>query len=168
MKDVHELLAERDYGDGEAGVGGGGSGGGGWGEWGGAGGGSGAGWEGGNKLELKDEQFLIDGQAIRLRAGEIHPGRIPFEFWEDRIKKIKALGLNTVSVYIFWNEIEPKEGEFVFTDQTDVRRFVKLCQENGLWVVLRVGTYVCVRESGEFGGYPAWMLKQHDMEVAVG
>ena len=116
-----------------------------------------------HRLELKDEQFWIDGEAIRLRAGEIHPGRIPFEFWEDRVKKIKALGLNTVSVYIFWNEIEPKEGEFVFTDQTDVRRFVKLCQENGLWVVLRVGTYVCAE--WEFGGYPAWMLKHKGMKL---
>jgi len=116
-----------------------------------------------HKFELKDQQFWIDGAPLRLMAGEIHPGRVPFEFWEDRVKKIKAMGLNTVSVYIFWNQIEPREGEFVFEGETDVRRFVKLCQENGLWVVLRVGTYVCAE--WEFGGYPAWMLKYHDMKL---
>ncbi len=116
-----------------------------------------------HKLELRNEQFLIDGQPLRLVAGEIHPGRIPFEFWEDRVKKIKALGLNTVSVYVFWNQIEPKEGEFVFDGMTDVRRFVKLCQDNGLWVVLRVGTYVCAE--WEFGGYPAWLLAHKGIKL---
>ncbi len=116
-----------------------------------------------HRLELRDDQFLLDGQPMRLIAGEIHPGRVPSELWEDRIKKIKALGLNTVSVYIFWNQIEPKENEFVFTGDTDVRRFVKLCQDNGLWVVLRVGTYVCAE--WEFGGYPAWMLKHKGMKL---
>jgi beta-galactosidase len=116
-----------------------------------------------HKLELRDEQFWLDGQPFRLVAGEIHPGRIPFELWEDRIKKIKAMGLNTVSVYIFWNQIEPKENDFVFTDGTDVRRFIKLCQDNGLWVVLRVGTYVCAE--WEFGGYPAWMLAHKGMKL---
>ncbi|MGN6371127.1 MAG: beta-galactosidase [Phycisphaerae bacterium] len=116
-----------------------------------------------HKLELKDQQFQIDGRPIRLIAGEIHPGRIPPEFWEDRIKKIKAMGLNTVSVYIFWNQIEQKEGEFKFTGDTDVRRFIQLCQQNGLWVVLRVGTYVCAE--WEFGGYPWWMLQHHDMKL---
>ncbi len=105
-----------------------------------------------HKLELRDDQFWLDGRSMRLIAGEIHPGRIPAEAWEDRIKKIKALGLNTVSVYIFWNQIQPKEGEFVFDGMTDVRRFVKLCQDNGLWVVLRVGTYVCA--SGNSAAIP--------------
>jgi beta-galactosidase len=116
-----------------------------------------------HKLELKDRQFKIDGQPIRLIAGEMHPGRIQPEFWEDRIKKAKAMGLNTISVYLFWNQMEPKEGEFVFEGITDIRRFVKLCEANGMWVELRVGPYVCAEI--EFGGLPSWLLKYHDMKI---
>ncbi len=116
-----------------------------------------------HQLALHDRQFWIDGKPMRVFAGEIHPARIPPEFWEDRIKKAKAMGLNTVSVYLFWNEIEPTEGNFVFTGKTDVRRFVKLCQDNGMWVLLRSGPYVC----GEidFGGLPAWLLKHPGLKI---
>ena len=67
------------------------------------------------------------------------------------------MGLNTISVYIFWNQLEPTEGQFNWEGCNDIRRFVKLCQDNGLWVVLRPGPYVCAET--EFGGYPAWLLK---------
>ena len=59
-----------------------------------------------------DGKFTIDGQPIEIIAGEMHPSRIPYQFWEDRIKKARAMGLNTVSVYIFWNQLEPAEGQF--------------------------------------------------------
>jgi beta-galactosidase len=116
-----------------------------------------------HQFTLHDRQFWLDGTPMRVFAGEIHPARIPPEFWEDRIKKAKAMGLNTISIYLFWNEIEPTEGNFVFKDQTDVRRFVKLCQDNGMWVILRSGPYVC----GEidFGGLPAWLLKHPGLKI---
>jgi beta-galactosidase len=108
-------------------------------------------------------QFAIDGQPIEIIAGEMHPSRIPWQFWEDRIKKARAMGLNTVSVYIFWNQLEPAEGQFNWEGCNDIRRFVKLCGDNGLWVTLRPGPYVCAET--EFGGYPAWLLKHHDIKV---
>ncbi len=108
-------------------------------------------------------KFTVDGEPIEIIAGEMHPSRIPYQFWEDRIKKARAMGLNTVSVYIFWNQLEPSEGRFDFSGNGDVRRFVQLCQQNGLWVALRPGPYVCAET--EFGGYPAWLLKHHDITV---
>jgi beta-galactosidase len=116
-----------------------------------------------HKFSAANKQFTIDGQPIEIIAGEMHPSRIPWQFWEDRIKKARAMGLNTVSVYIFWNQLEPTEGKFDFTGNGDIRRFVKLCQDNGLWVALRPGPYVCAET--EFGGYPAWLLKHHDIKV---
>ncbi|HVT81687.1 MAG TPA: beta-galactosidase [Phycisphaerae bacterium] len=116
-----------------------------------------------HKFAMHDSAFWIDNKPMRVIAGEMHPGRIQPEFWEDRIKKAKAMGLNTISVYLFWHQIEPKPGEFVFTGISDVRRFVKLCQDNGMWVCLRVGPYVCAET--EFGGFPAWLLKDHSMRI---
>lgn len=116
-----------------------------------------------HQFTLHDRQFWMDKTPMRVFAGEMHPGRILPEFWEDRIKKAKAMGLNTISIYLFWNEIEPTEGNFVFKDQTDIRRFVKLCQDNGMWVILRSGPYIC----GEidFGGLPGWLLKHPGLKI---
>jgi beta-galactosidase len=116
-----------------------------------------------HQFALHDGKFWIDTQPLRIVAGEIHPQRIPYQLWEDRIKKAKAMGLNTVSVYFFWNQIEPAEGNFNFEGENDVKRFVQLCQENGLWVALRPGPYVCAEI--EFGGFPAWLLKHKDMKI---
>jgi len=109
-----------------------------------------------HKFTLHDGNCYIDDQVIRLRAGEIDPGRVPPEFWEDRIKKARAMGLNAISPYLYWNEIEPREGQFTFDGITDVKRFVTLCQNNGMWVILRPGPYIC--GEWEMGGFPAWLL----------
>jgi len=116
-----------------------------------------------HKLTLANSNFNVDGKPLLLAAGEMHPGRIQPEFWETRIKQARAMGLNTISVYVFWNQIEAKEGEFKFEGITDIRRFVKLCQDNGMWVILRAGPYVCAET--EFGGFPSWLLKDRAMKI---
>jgi beta-galactosidase len=93
----------------------------------------------------------------------MHFGRVQPEDWETRIKQAKAMGLNTVSFYLFWNQVETKEGKFNFTGMTDVRRVLKLCQENGMWVILRPGPYCCAEI--EYGGIPWWTLKYPDVNV---
>ncbi len=80
-----------------------------------------------HQFTLHDNQFWVDQTPMRVFAGEMHPGRILPEFWDDRIKKAKAMGLNTISVYLFWNQIEPTEGNFVFKDQTDILGGLRSC-----------------------------------------
>jgi beta-galactosidase len=116
-----------------------------------------------HKFEARDHQFFIDGQPTMLIAGEMHFGRVQPEDWETRIKQAKAMGLNTISFYLFWNQVETKEGKFNFTGMTDVRRVVKLCQENGMWAILRPGPYCCAEI--EYGGIPWWTLKYPDVKV---
>jgi len=116
-----------------------------------------------HQFTLHDGQFWVDGTPIRILAGEMHPGRIRPEFWDQRIKQAKAMGLNTISIYLFWNQIEPTEGNFVFKDQTDIRHFAQLCQDNGMWLIVRAGPYVCAEI--EFGGFPAWMLKHPGLQI---
>jgi beta-galactosidase len=116
-----------------------------------------------HRFVAADRQFTIDGRPVELVVGEVHPQRVPHQFWEDRVKKARAMGLNAISVYLFWNGCEPTEGHFDFTGDNDIRRFVRLCQQNGLWVVLRPGPYACAET--EFGGYPAWLLRHHDIQL---
>ncbi len=110
-----------------------------------------------------DSNFLLDGKPFLIKAGEMHPSRVPHEYWADRLRMIHAMGLNTVSVYVFWNVHEPREGEFNFTGDADIAEFVRLAQQEGLWVIVRPGPYCCAE--WEFGGFPWWLLKDHDMKV---
>jgi len=96
-------------------------------------------------------------------AGEMHFGRVLPGDWELRIKQARAMGLNTVSFYLFWNLCEPREGEFTFSGMTDVRRMLQLCQENGLWAILRPGPYCCAEV--EYGGIPWWTAKYPDVPI---
>jgi beta-galactosidase len=116
-----------------------------------------------HKFEASGAQFTLDGQPMLIVAGEMHFGRVLPEDWEARIKQAKAMGLNTLSFYLFWNLCEPREGEFNFTGLTDVRRMLQLCQENGLWVILRPGPYCCAEV--EYGGIPWWTAKYPDVKI---
>lgn len=104
--------------------------------------------------------FQIDGKPIQLVCGEMHYNRIPREYWRDRMKRARAMGLNTVSAYVFWSFHERKPGEFTFSGQADIREFVKIAGEEGLLVVLRPGPYVCAEY--DFGGYPWWILLEQE------
>lgn len=112
---------------------------------------------------LGDSTFLLDGKSFQMISGEMHYPRIPHEAWRARIKAAKAMGLNTIGTYIFWNLHEPQKGKFDFTGNNNVAEFVKIAQEEGLWVVLRPSPYVCAE--WEFGGYPYWLQNEKDMVV---
>lgn len=107
--------------------------------------------------------FLLDGQRFQIRCGEIHAARVPKEYWHHRLQMAKAMGLNTVCAYLFWNLHEPRPGEYVWTGQADDAEFCRAAQEEGLWVILRPGPYSCAE--WEMGGTPWWLLKDDDIKL---
>ena len=109
------------------------------------------------------ENFLLDGQPLRLFSGEMHYPRVPRSCWRDRLRKMRALGLNTLCTYCFWNAHEPAPGHWDFTGRLDVRAFLKMAQEEGLFVILRPGPYICAE--WDFGGFPPWLLADTGMRV---
>ena len=111
----------------------------------------------------RDQDFLLDGKPFQIRSGEMHYARIPREYWRDRLKKLKAMGLNTVSTYMFWNFHEMRPGRFNFAGRHDAATFVRTAQEEGLWVILRPGPYSCAE--WDFGGFPGWLLATPDIRV---
>jgi beta-galactosidase len=102
-------------------------------------------------------KFQSDGRPMQILSGEKHYARIPRARWRYAMRIARAMGLNTVSTYVFWNLHEPEPGHYDFTGQNDLEAFLKIAKEGGLYVVLRPGPYVCAE--WEFGGYPAWLLK---------
>ncbi|HEY1663537.1 MAG TPA: beta-galactosidase family protein [Verrucomicrobiae bacterium] len=107
--------------------------------------------------------FLLDGQRFQIRCGEIHAARVPREYWRNRLQMAKAMGLNTVCAYLFWNQIEPEPGKYDWSDRADVMEFCRIAQEEGLWVILRPGPYSCAE--WEMGGTPWWLLKNDAIKL---
>ncbi len=105
--------------------------------------------------------FLLDGKPLQIISGEMHYPRIPRAYWKDRLAKLKAMGVNSVTTYVFWNAHEATPGHYDFSGQNDVAEFIREAQQAGLYVILRPGPYVCAE--WELGGYPAWLLKDRSI-----
>ncbi len=109
-------------------------------------------------------EFLLDGKPYQIISGEMHPARIPAEYWRHRILMAKAMGCNTISVYIFWNFHEQEEGIFDFTSYNhNISEFIKIVREEGMWLILRPGPYVCAE--WELGGIPPYLLRIPDIKL---
>jgi beta-galactosidase len=114
-------------------------------------------------FELGSDAFLLDGKPLQMISGEMHCARIPVAYWRDRMKMAKAMGLNTIGTYVFWNAHEAVPGKYDFSGNNNIAAFVKIAQEEGLYVVLRPSPYACAE--WEFGGYPWWLLKDSTLKV---
>ncbi|CAN8325974.1 unnamed protein product [Cochlearia groenlandica] len=98
---------------------------------------------------------IINGQRRILFSGSIHYPRSTPEMWPDLIQKAKEGGLDVIQTYVFWNGHEPSPGNYYFEDRYDLVKFVKIVQQAGLYVNLRIGPYVCAEWN--FGGFPVWL-----------
>lgn len=114
-------------------------------------------------LTYKGKDFYLDGEKLKIYSGAIHYFRTVPEYWEDRLLKLKAAGFNTVETYTCWNLHEKKPGEFDFDGILDIVKFIETAKEIGLYAIVRPGPYICAE--WDFGGLPAWLLKDRNMRV---
>lgn len=113
-------------------------------------------------FEIKNK-FYLNGEPFQIVSGAFHYFRTVPEYWRDRMEKLKNMGCNTVETYIPWNFHEPKQGEFLWEGMRDICRFLETAQELGLYVIVRPSPYICAE--WEFGGLPAWLLKDRNMRL---
>lgn len=115
-------------------------------------------------FSLGKTEFLLDGKPFQIISGEIHPARVPVEYWKHRIQMAKAMGCNTIAAYIFWNYHETEKGVFDFqTGNHNIAKFVKMVQDEGMFLIFRPGPYVCAE--WDFGGIPSYLLAIPDIKV---
>ena len=118
-----------------------------------------------HRFAVEGDHFTLNGHPFQVISGELHYARIPREYWRARLRMARAMGLNTIATYVFWNVHEPQPGIFDFTGNNDLAAFIKLAQEEHLYVLLRAGPYSCAE--WEFGGFPAWLLKDPRIATAL-
>ena len=114
------------------------------------------------------QTFYIEGRPFQILGGQIDPQRVPRELWRDRLEKAKAMGLNTIFSYIYWNELEPYPGTwdwYGIGGMNDIGLWYKTISEVGLHAVLRPGPYVCGER--DWGGFPAWLSQVSNREFDV-
>ncbi len=111
----------------------------------------------------QNREFMLNGRPFQIRAGEMHPQRIPRQHWQHRIRAAKAMGLNTIAFYVFWNDIEQEDGSFDYSGNRDIAAFIDLCAAEGMWVLFRPGPYVC--GEWDLGGLPARLLAERGSKL---
>ncbi len=117
-----------------------------------------------HNFSFSKTDFLLDGKSFQFISGEMHPARIPKSYWRHRIQMAKAMGCNTIAAYVFWNYHEKQKGKFDFiSENRNIAEFIKICQLEGMWVLLRPGPYVCAE--WDFGGLPSYLLQIPDIKV---
>ncbi|XP_058400750.1 beta-galactosidase-1-like protein 2 isoform X6 [Diceros bicornis minor] len=114
-------------------------------------------------LQAKGQNFMLEDSTFWIFGGSVHYFRVPKEYWRDRLLKMKACGLNTLTTYVPWNLHEPERGRFDFSGNLDLEAFVLTAAEIGLWVILRPGPYIC--SEIDLGGLPSWLLQDSGMRL---
>ena len=115
------------------------------------------------KFAVGGDHFVTNGQPFLLLSGDMHYARVPREYWRDRMRKARAMGCNAITTYVFWNLHEPRPGQWDFSGNLDLATYLRTAQEEGLFILLRPGPYVCTE--WDFGALPAWLLKEPDLPV---
>ncbi|KAK8115974.1 glycoside hydrolase family 35 protein [Apiospora sp. TS-2023a] len=107
--------------------------------------------------------FYINGQKHQIIGGQIDPQRVPRAYWGQRLQMAKAMGLNTILSYVYWQDIEKYPGQFDFTDRNDLAAWFQEIQAAGLKAVLRPGPYVCAER--DWGGLPGWVSQLSGVKI---
>lgn len=120
--------------------------------------------KGKHTFRLGENQFWLDNRPFQIISGEIHPSRIPSEYWRHRIQMVKAMGCNTIACYVMWNYHESESGTFDFqTGNKNLEKFIQTVHDEGMFLLFRPGPYTCAE--WDFGGLPAYLLSIPDIKI---
>ncbi|SHI79832.1 beta-galactosidase [Tessaracoccus bendigoensis DSM 12906] len=114
-------------------------------------------------FEVADDGFRCDGEPFRIISGSLHYFRVHPDQWDDRLRKARQLGLNTIDTYVAWNFHSSREGEFRTDGWRDLGRFLDLAEAHGLYAIVRPGPYICAEWRN--AGLPTWLTARPGIKV---
>ena len=117
----------------------------------------------GGTFTIENDKFIMNGKNFQIMSGSFHYSRIPSAGWDDRLKRLAAMGMNTIQTYVPWNWHENTEGTFDFEGDRDLSQFLTLCKQNNLTILLGAGPYI--GGDWEFGGLPWWLLRDGSLNI---
>lgn len=112
----------------------------------------------GQTIMVDANGFIINGKHTIPVMGEMHYARVPQSDWRREIRKMKAGGITILSTYVFWIHHEAEQGVWNWDGNRNLRRFIEICREEQMPVVLRVGPF-CHGEVYQ-GGFPDWLVEK--------
>lgn len=95
------------------------------------------------RVDYENNQFLKDGQPFRFVSGSFHYFRALPQTWQNKLRTLRASGLNAVTTYVEWSLHNPHDGNYIWDGIADVEQFIRLAAEEDLLVILRPGPYIC-------------------------
>jgi hypothetical protein len=99
--------------------------------------------------------LLLNGSHTLILSGSIHYPRTTPQQWADLFDKALNDGFNAVETYYFWNAHEHKPGQYDTSFEKDIRAYISLAAQKGLFVILRIGPYICAEWN--YGGFPLFI-----------
>jgi hypothetical protein len=117
----------------------------------------------GSSFGYNATSFLLNGEPFQIIGGQMDAQRIPWQYWDQRFAMARAMGLNTIFTYVYWNLIEDQPGEYITNGSNNLYAYAQDAQNAGIQIVLRVGPYICGEH--EWGGFPAWLNNIDNMTV---
>lgn len=112
----------------------------------------------GVEFTADSRSLLINDAPILPVMGEFHYSRYPENEWREELLKMKMGGIDIAATYVFWIHHEEIEGQFDWSEQKNLRKFIELCKEVEMPLALRVGPW-CHGEVRN-GGFPDWLMNK--------
>ncbi|MFJ3160114.1 glycoside hydrolase family 35 protein [Streptomyces kanasensis] len=107
--------------------------------------------------------FLLDGRPFRVLSGALHYFRVLPPQWPQRLRALRAMGLDTVETYVPWNLHEPRPGEYDFGGPADLDGFLRAVRAEGMYAIVRPSPYVCAEWDN--GGLPWWLAADREVRA---
>jgi beta-galactosidase GanA len=76
--------------------------------------------------------FLLNGEVYRIIGGQMDPQRVPYQLWDDRMAMARAMGLNTIFSYLYWDQLEPTQGKWATDNNNDIAGWVQSAEKHGM------------------------------------
>lgn len=95
------------------------------------------------RIDYENDRFLKDDKPFRFVAGSFHYFRSLPQRWREKLRTMRAAGLNAVTTYVEWSLHNPHPDQYNWDGIANLEEFIRIAAEEDLLVILRPGPYIC-------------------------